>query len=181
MTRADLKHCGKISEAREELNRSVREGRIESRHSIKSLEGMGSSSHVCHKYVFKRDLCDNSDRAHLTWNKVLQKKKQKKMSDHKWLPYYVQVNCLLASNTTGNLQPGSTMWSSHTTKSQDPIVATAIRMSIPGEDFRPTSGGFACNFPLPVAFFLLGDSKKAYVKVCWNGGVRKQKQQQREK
>ena len=30
MTRADLKHCGKIPEAREELNRSVREGRIES-------------------------------------------------------------------------------------------------------------------------------------------------------
>ena len=45
MTRADLKHCGKISDAREELNRSVREGRIESIHSIKSLEGMGSSSH----------------------------------------------------------------------------------------------------------------------------------------
>ena len=45
MTRADLKHCGKIPEAREELNRSVREGRIESRHSIRSLEGMGSSSH----------------------------------------------------------------------------------------------------------------------------------------
>ena len=45
MTRADLKHCGKIPDAREELNRSVREGRIKSRHSIKSLEGMGSSSH----------------------------------------------------------------------------------------------------------------------------------------
>ena len=45
MTRADLKHCGKIPEARDELNRSVREGRIQSRHSIKSLEGMGSSSH----------------------------------------------------------------------------------------------------------------------------------------
>ena len=45
MTRADLKHCGKIPDVREELNRSVREGRIESRHSIKSLEGMGSSSH----------------------------------------------------------------------------------------------------------------------------------------
>ena len=27
------------------LNRSVTEGRIDSRHSIKSLEGMGSSSH----------------------------------------------------------------------------------------------------------------------------------------
>ena len=45
MTRADLKHCWKIPDAREELNRSVREGRIESRHSIKSLEGMWSSSH----------------------------------------------------------------------------------------------------------------------------------------
>ena len=40
MTRADLKHCGMIPEAREEANRSVREGRIESRH-IKSLEGRG--------------------------------------------------------------------------------------------------------------------------------------------
>ena len=45
MTRSDLKHCWKIPEAREELIRSVREGRIESRHSIKSFEGMGSSSH----------------------------------------------------------------------------------------------------------------------------------------
>ena len=45
MTRAYLKHCGKIADARDELNRSVREGIIESRHSIKSLEGMGSSSH----------------------------------------------------------------------------------------------------------------------------------------
>ena len=34
-----------MPDAREELNRSMREGRIESRHSIKSLEGMGSSSH----------------------------------------------------------------------------------------------------------------------------------------
>ena len=34
-----------MPDAREELNRSVREGRIESRHYIKSLEGMGSSSH----------------------------------------------------------------------------------------------------------------------------------------
>ena len=34
-----------MPDAREELNRSMREGRLESRHSIKSLEGMGSSSH----------------------------------------------------------------------------------------------------------------------------------------
>ena len=37
MTIADLKHCGKMPDERE--------GRIESRHYIKSLEGMGSSSH----------------------------------------------------------------------------------------------------------------------------------------
>ena len=45
MTRADLKNCGKIPVAKEELSRSVRKWRIESRHSIISLEGMGSSSH----------------------------------------------------------------------------------------------------------------------------------------
>ena len=45
MTRADLKLCGKNPDTREELNRSMREGRRESRHSIKSLEGIGSSSH----------------------------------------------------------------------------------------------------------------------------------------
>ena len=45
MTRADLKYCGKMPDAREVLNRSVRDGRIESRHSIMSLEGIGSRSH----------------------------------------------------------------------------------------------------------------------------------------
>ena len=45
MTRADLKHCGKMPDAREELNISVREERMESNHSIRSLELMGSSSH----------------------------------------------------------------------------------------------------------------------------------------
>ena len=43
VTRDDLKHCGKMPDAREELNRSVREGRIKSRQSIKCLEGVGSS------------------------------------------------------------------------------------------------------------------------------------------
>ena len=42
---ADLKHCARMPDVREELNRSVRAGRVESRHSIRSLEGMGSSSH----------------------------------------------------------------------------------------------------------------------------------------
>ena len=40
MTRADLGHYGKMPDAREELNRSEREGRIESKHSIKSLVWM---------------------------------------------------------------------------------------------------------------------------------------------
>ena len=44
-TRAYLKHCWKMTDASEELNRSVREGRIESMHSIKSLEWIGSRSH----------------------------------------------------------------------------------------------------------------------------------------
>ena len=34
-----------MSDTREELNGTVREGRIESRHSINSLEGIGSNSH----------------------------------------------------------------------------------------------------------------------------------------
>ena len=45
VTRSDLKHCGKMPDIREELNRSVREGRIHSKNSIKSLEGVGSRSH----------------------------------------------------------------------------------------------------------------------------------------
>ena len=45
MKRADLKHCGKMQDAGEELNSSVKEGRIKSRQSIKSLEGVGSNSH----------------------------------------------------------------------------------------------------------------------------------------
>ena len=45
MIKADLRHCGKMPDACEELNRSVREGRIESRYSIKSLEWIGSRSH----------------------------------------------------------------------------------------------------------------------------------------
>ena len=56
MTGADLKHCGKIPEAREELNRSVREGRIESRHSIKSLEGMHSFTFNCDTFQIKKKL-----------------------------------------------------------------------------------------------------------------------------
>ena len=55
MTRADLKHCGKIPDAREKLNRSVREWKIESRHSIRSLEGIGSRSHELRMHSFTDD------------------------------------------------------------------------------------------------------------------------------
>ena len=44
MTRAEFKHSVKKSDAWEELNRSVREGCIEHRHSINRLEWMGSRS-----------------------------------------------------------------------------------------------------------------------------------------
>ena len=68
MTRADLKHCGKIPDAREELIRSMREGRIEYRHSIKSLEWMGSSSHDLgaelrmHSFTVKCDTFSNEEK-----------------------------------------------------------------------------------------------------------------------
>ena len=45
LTRADIKQCAKMPDASEQLNRSVRVGRIEARYYIKSLEGMGSMSH----------------------------------------------------------------------------------------------------------------------------------------
>ena len=49
MTRADLKHCGKIPDAREEINRSVREGRIESRH--RSSRGVKRKKHNLHSFI----------------------------------------------------------------------------------------------------------------------------------
>ena len=68
MTRGDLKHCGKMPDAREELNRSVREGRIESIHCTKSLEGMGSSSHYLgaeirmHSFTVNCDTLSNKEK-----------------------------------------------------------------------------------------------------------------------
>ena len=41
VTTSDLKHCGKISDKREELNRSVTERRSASRLFIKNLKGIG--------------------------------------------------------------------------------------------------------------------------------------------
>ena len=68
LTRADLKRYGNMPDAREELNRSVREGRIESRHSITSLEGMGSSSHDLgaelrmHSFTINSDTFSNEEK-----------------------------------------------------------------------------------------------------------------------
>ena len=68
MTRADLKHYGRMPDAREVLSRSVREGRIESRHYIKSLEGWGSRSHDLgaelrmHSFTFDCDTFSNEEK-----------------------------------------------------------------------------------------------------------------------
>ena len=45
MTETNLRHCREMPDAREDLNRPVREGIIESRRSINSLVEMGSMSH----------------------------------------------------------------------------------------------------------------------------------------
>ena len=56
-----------MPDAREELNRSAREGRIESRHSIKSLEWVGSSSHDLgaelrmHSFTVNCDIFSNEE------------------------------------------------------------------------------------------------------------------------
>ena len=59
MTRADLKHCGKMPDAREELIRSVSEWRIKSRHSIKNLEWMRSRSHDLGAELIMHSFTDN--------------------------------------------------------------------------------------------------------------------------
>ena len=61
MTRADLKHCDKMPDAREEMNGSVGEGRIESRHSIKSLDRMGSRSHDLGAEIRMHSITANGD------------------------------------------------------------------------------------------------------------------------
>ena len=43
--RADLMHCGKKPNIREEFNGSLSKWRIESRHAIESLDGIRSRSH----------------------------------------------------------------------------------------------------------------------------------------
>ena len=64
-----MKHCGKMPDAGEDLNRSVRKGIIESRHSIKSLEGMGSSLHDLgaelrlHSFTVNCDTFSNAEKA----------------------------------------------------------------------------------------------------------------------
>ena len=62
-----MKHCGKMPDAKEELNRTVRVGRKESRHSIKSLEWMGSRSRglgaelIMHSFTIDYDACSNDE------------------------------------------------------------------------------------------------------------------------
>ena len=56
-----------MPDAMEELKRSVRAGRIESSHSIKILEGMGSSSHdlgagKMHYFTFNCDIFSNEEK-----------------------------------------------------------------------------------------------------------------------
>ena len=67
MTRAVLKHCRKMTDAREELNRSVREGGVESRHFINNLEGIGSRSHDLEEleiqsFTVNRDTFSNDEK-----------------------------------------------------------------------------------------------------------------------
>ena len=50
-----------MKDAREELNRSMREGRKESRHYIKSIEGMGSSSHDLEAEIRMHSFTANCD------------------------------------------------------------------------------------------------------------------------
>ena len=45
VTRADMNHCGKMPDAPRELNTSMRDGRMESRHHIMSLKVIGLMSH----------------------------------------------------------------------------------------------------------------------------------------
>ena len=68
VTRADLKYCGKMPDARDELNISVREARIESRQSFMSLEGMGPRSHdlgaelIMHSFTINFDTFANEEK-----------------------------------------------------------------------------------------------------------------------
>ena len=66
-----------MPDASEELNRSVREGRIESRHSIKSLEGMRSSSHDLgaelrmHSFTVNCDTFSNEEKLAVSFSTLL--------------------------------------------------------------------------------------------------------------
>ena len=57
-----------MPDAREELNGSLREGKIESRHSIKCLKGMGSGSHdlgaelIMHSFTVNCDTFPNEEK-----------------------------------------------------------------------------------------------------------------------
>ena len=50
-----------MPDVREEWNRTVSKGRIESRHSITSLEGMGSRSHDVGRKIRMHSLTEDCD------------------------------------------------------------------------------------------------------------------------
>ena len=49
-------------------------------------------------------------------------------------------------------QLGPSMWTSHTIRSLDPTVVTALRVGFPGESHGHATCGFACNCPEPEAW-----------------------------
>ena len=55
MTRADLRHCWKMPDAREVSNRPVREGRIESRHSMRSRSHKLEAELGMHSFTVDHD------------------------------------------------------------------------------------------------------------------------------
>ena len=66
------------------------------------------------------------------------------------LPKVIKPHLLVSQLYRWQLCP--TMWSSRSTKSFNPIIVTAIGMDFQGESFGPTTGGFACNCPVPEAW-----------------------------
>ena len=77
---------------------------------------------------------------------------QKAIEPH--LPVFKLYSCQLGPN----------MWSSHTTKSIDPIVVTALLVGFPGESHGPATCGFACNCPEPEAWTT--EASGQYIHIC---------------
>ena len=63
-------------------------------------------------------------------------------------------------------QLGPNMWSSPTTKSLDPIVATALLVGFPGESHGPATYGFACYCPEPEAWTTEASGRQTGTFLC---------------